>query len=128
MAAPSHLVAWVAGFWGHPEEEEDKNTTPGRLTWNLTRHPWKRKSSSKPYDFHILCSSSRVYQSQLRSRNKPSYFSIVSWLFNTDPYNGSLQSPQNWVVFHPLCPKQPVFLSLLNRSSSVTMETFTCHR
>ena len=24
------------------------------------------------------------------------------WLINRDPFNGLLQSPYNWVVFHPL--------------------------
>ena len=27
---------------------------------------------------------------------------MKSWLFNRDPYNGLLQSPYNWVGFHPL--------------------------
>ena len=35
-------------------------------------------------------------------RSKPCWHSIESWLFNRDPYNGWLQSPYNWVVFHPL--------------------------
>ena len=26
-----------------------------------------------------------------------------------DPYNGLLQSPHNWLVFHPLYSKQPIF-------------------
>ena len=42
-------------------------------------------------------------------RNKtPALLSIESWLFNRDPHNGSLESPHNWVVFHPqIYPKQP---------------------
>ena len=35
-------------------------------------------------------------------RSKPCWHSIESWLLNRDPYNGWLQSPYNWVVFHPL--------------------------
>ena len=32
-----------------------------------------------------------------KKRKKKSYFPLY-WLFNSDPYNGILKSPQNWVV------------------------------
>ena len=33
---------------------------------------------------------------------KPCWYSIESWLVNRDSCNGLLQSPYNWVGFHPL--------------------------
>ena len=41
------------------------------------------------------------FQGLCESRKKPSYLPLY-WLFNRDLYNGLLQSPHNWVGFHPL--------------------------
>ena len=35
---------------------------------------------------------------QQSHEKKTALLSIESWLFNGDPYNGLLQSPDNWVV------------------------------
>ena len=44
----------------------------------------------------------KVFFSQPPKTGEQRWHSIESWLVNRDSYNGLLQSPYNWVVFHPL--------------------------
>ena len=56
---------------------------------------------------HPRCKT-KDHGTEERSKNKSAFKEQVS-----DPYNALLKSPENWVVYSPIQPKQPGFFSLL---------------